>query len=125
MALNVSVAEIVDTLLTVAQLNGWQPYRLHAQRTDPARAAAPDAALVRDGELVVFKAQSEPNAKKNGLTDDQEAQLLALRDAGATVLWVTSAPAESAAKPTASGLAALSLSETLDVFQAPRSVGDG
>lgn len=121
---HVSVAEVVDTLITVAQINGWQPYRLHAQRTDPARASAPDAALVRDGELVVFKVQSEANAKKNGLTDNQQAELEGLGEAGAHVLWVTTATGSSTAKAVR-GLVPLPLSKALNVIQAPRSTGDG
>jgi len=86
-----SPAEIVDTLATVAEVNGWIVYRLHGSRTDPARAAAPDLELIRGGERLVVKVQSEPNAKKNGLTDKQAAHLDAMKATGAEVLHVTTA----------------------------------
>lgn len=93
-----SPAEIVDTLATVAEVNGWIVYRLHGSRTDPARAAAPDLELVRGGERLVAKVQSEPNAKKNGLTDNQAAHLAAMAATGAEVLHVTTAAKLSEAK---------------------------
>lgn len=87
-----SAAEVVEALAVVADANGWTVYRLHGQRTDPARASAPDLELVRDGERVVVKVQSEKNARTNGLSREQRAHLDGHQAAGAEVLWVTTAP---------------------------------
>lgn len=92
-----SPAEIVDTLATVAEVNGWIVYRLHGSRTDPARAAAPDLELVRPPERLVVKVQSEKNAKTNGLSDKQRPHLDAMAATGAEVLHVTTAAKASEA----------------------------
>lgn len=106
-----SPAEIVDTLATVAEVNGWIVYRLHGSRTDPARAAAPDLELVRPPERLVVKVQSEKNAKTNGLSDKQRPHLDAMAATGAEVLHVT-----TAAKVTEAA-GALSLSAALERVQ--------
>lgn len=110
-------AEIVATLATVAEVNGWRVYRLHGSRTDPTRASAPDLVMLRDGQQLVAKVQSEANACKNGLTDRQAAHLEGWDTAGAYVMHVTTAPLRSEAE------GALSVAEAIATLQDPSRAG--
>jgi hypothetical protein len=114
-----SPAEIVDTLEVVASVHGWSSYRLHGQRSDPARAAAPDLLLVRDDIALVVKVQSEANARKNGLTDKQAPQLSAIEAVGAEVMWVTTAPF-SEVHDLDTGRTSVGLAAAIDRVERPR-----